>query len=85
MLELLLDAVVVGLLATFLILIMEKTGVRQYLTEHSPKLISEMFQCSFCLSFWQGAVIGLVMYVLFKDVRFLVAPCLSSPITRFLL
>jgi hypothetical protein len=85
MLELLLNVVVIALLATFAILVMEKTGARQYLTERSPRLISEMFQCSFCLSFWTAVIISVMLGLLFRDVRFFAAPFLSAPITRMLL
>lgn len=39
-------------LAAFGILFIGKIGLRGWVVAHAPRLVSEMFGCDFCLSFW---------------------------------
>lgn len=74
-----------ALVATFIILLIGKLGIRDYIIERAPKLISKMFSCDFCLSFWTSAILAVILALFFREVMFLFIPILSTPITRFLI
>lgn len=75
----------VSLSAAFAILLLGKLGMRDCIVTKAPKLISQLFDCDFCLSFWVAVVISSFLAILFCEVSLLFIPVLSTPITRFLL
>lgn len=77
--------IIIALLASWIILFIGKTGTREYIQVHSPKLISQMFSCDFCLSWW----LCLIWAVLFSleagnPVLLLTSFC-ATPIARHIL
>lgn len=75
-----------ALLATFIILLLGKLGIRDYIVTKSPvKFISELFDCDFCLGFWVACLITGVIALCLGDITVMLIPFFSTPITRFLL
>ena len=81
----LIGIIIISLTAAFVILFITKIGIRNWLAERSPKLIYEMLNCDFCLSFWVGLAITLIVIAIGADWYYIFLPVLTTPITRFLL
>nr|UVY41313.1 MAG: Protein of unknown function (DUF1360) [Bacteriophage sp.] len=82
------QVVVVALLATFVILFLEKTGLKDKMTDYFDvklPIIGEMLRCDFCLSFWTAMTLSVIALIITLDVSLLCIPLLSTPITRYLL
>lgn len=80
------EIALVALAAAFIILFMGKTGLRNMFITYSPiKLLSQLFECDFCLSFWTSLALCLIWAVITKDYYALLIPIFSTPITRILL
>lgn len=78
--------IIISALATsFNILLITKVNLREELIVKSPKLLSNMFSCDFCLSFWTNMAICLCMFCLTNDADWLVIPIFATPITRLLI
>lgn len=75
----------ISLTAAFFILLIGKMGLRDEIIARAPKLISEMFSCDFCLSFWTSLVLAIAMAIVLGDTGILIIPILSTPIIRVLL
>ena len=75
----------VTLLTAFTILLMSKTCVRDELIMHTPKFISKMFSCDFCLGFWTAMLYCLVLFILTGDLGYFVIPFFSAPLIRLLI
>ena len=78
-------AIVIAAVAAFFILFMEKTGYRDKMIANSPKLISQMYDCDFCLSFWVSAVFSTGIVLGECNLIYVLIPFISAPITRRLL
>lgn len=76
---------VISLAAAFIILLIEKIGLRNYIIATAPKLISELFECDFCLSFWTSLILAIILAIFFEDMSILFISLLSTPITRILI
>ena len=73
-----------ALLSAFLLLLAHKIGVVERVQIYAPKIISTLFSCAFCLSFWVNLTVGFI--VLTPDTALLVIATiliaiLSTPIT----
>lgn len=84
--ELLVYAVMCGLLAAFIVLFLGKTGLRGKVIERSRiRLLSEMFGCDFCLCFWTSVAIMAAVSLLTGNIVLIFVAALSAPIARRLL
>lgn len=64
MLEFVLYVVLVSLAVKFLRTLMEKWGYREQWQVDAPcELIAQMLRCDFCLSFWMGLVISIILAI----------------------
>ena len=75
----------VALAAAFAILFISKIGLRDNIVSEALDLISQLFSCDFCLSFWTAVVICFFALLVTQDPSFLVVPFVSTPITRMLI
>lgn len=84
------------LLAAFIILWAMKTEyrykVRDYFDTLSNrtgkkylKLVSNMLDCDYCLSFWVSLTIAVLAFAITHDYSWLLTPFLTTPLIRFLL
>lgn len=84
MIQFLTIVVLVALLASFLVLLLTKLGVVEWMQVHGDALLAKMAGCSFCLSFW-ACVIGSLLFVLaLDDARYVFVPFFAAPLTRYL-
>lgn len=77
--------VFIALISAFIILLITKIGLRDFVIERSPKLISEMFNCDFCLSFWTNVFMTIIVISYTGFLPFMAIPILATPITRILI
>ena len=77
--------IILALFVAFIILVIGKLGLRNYVIARAPKLISELVECDLCLSFWLSLILAIILAIIFKDMSITIIPFLSTPITRFLL
>lgn len=75
----------ITILSAFTIQLITITGIRGTLQIYAPKLISRLFSCDFCLSFWISVFITLIYCIWMNDFSCIFIPLLSTPITRKLL
>ena len=77
---------IIALISAWVLLLLNKIGAIEWLAVNGNKLISEMAQCQFCLSWWTNAIITLFIVLTLNDyATLLLAPFVASPITRKLL
>lgn len=75
----------IALAAAFVILLIGKLGIRDSVIAKAPKLISQLFDCDFCLSFWTSAILAVILAIFFSEFSILFIPIISTPITRILI
>lgn len=84
------------LLSAFIILGAMKTEIRYKIRDYFDilsnrtekkqfKLVSDMLDCDYCLSFWLSLSIAITAFILTKDSSWLLTPFLAAPLIRFLL
>jgi hypothetical protein len=82
------QAIIVALIAAFIILFLGKTGLRTKLRDYYDKIgisiIADMLDCDFCFSFWTCLVVAMLLCAFGYKPDFLVLLC-APPITRYLL
>ena len=75
----------IALAAAFTILLIGKLGIRDSIIAKAPKLISQLFDCDFCLSFWTSLIIAIILAIFFNEMSIILIPIISTPITRILI
>ena len=75
----------IALAAAFAILLIGKLGVRDEIITRAPKLISQVFACDFCLSFWTSLILAIILAILFNEMSIILIPIISTPRTRILI
>ena len=75
----------IALAAAFVILLIGKLGIRDNIIAKAPKLISQLFDCDFCLSFWTALILAVILAIFFREMNILFIPIISTPITRILI
>lgn len=75
----------IALAAAFVILLIGKLGIRDNIIAKAPKLISQLFDCDFCLSFWTSLILAVILAIFFREMNILFIPIVSTPITRILI
>jgi hypothetical protein len=80
------EMILLALYASFIILLITKLGWREKVQIYGPKLISDMFNCDFCISFWTCFVLSVLLFT-FGDGDWVVLfyPLFASPIVRLLI
>lgn len=83
-------AVILGLLSAFIVLFLSRfelvkgLSIRLWFIMNAPKVISELFSCDFCLSWWICFILGLVLSF-FNGPECILAAVLATPIARHML
>ena len=75
----------IALTAAFAILLIGKLGIRDNIIAKAPKLISQLFDCDFCLSFWTSVILAVILAIFFREMSIIFIPIISTPITRILI
>lgn len=74
--------VLVALAAAFLVLLMNKLGFVEWMQVHGDRILSQMFSCMFCLSFWTCTALMCVLACWYDEPMLFFCGTLSAPITR---
>lgn len=78
-------AIITACLATFFLLLAYKWGVIEWLQVHGNEFVSQLANCTFCLSWWTCLAVSLVFIIESRDITFLFIPVIATPITRKML
>lgn len=71
---------ILSLSASFIILLITRLGIVEKIQLRGSKMLSSLFSCNFCLSFWMVVLLYLFFYP-FADISPLCI-ILATPITR---
>jgi len=74
-----------ALASAFVLLLLRKQGAIEYMQVHGGKVISELANCNFCLSFWANLFLALILCAVMPTPIFMTMPIFATPITRILL
>lgn len=78
-------AIITACLATFFLLLAYKWGVIEWLQVHGNEFVSQLANCTFCLSWWTCLVVSLIFIIESRDLSLLIVPVVATPITRKML
>lgn len=81
----LISIILIALASAFVLTLAYKWGVIEWMQVHGDKIISQMANCDFCLSFWSNVIVCMVVMLVVDDVTIRLAPLFSTMITRKLL
>lgn len=81
----LISIILIALASAFVLTLAYKWGVIEWMQVHGDKIISQMANCDFCLSFWSNVIVCMVVMLVVDDVTIGLAPLFSTMITRKLL
>lgn len=85
MVEMMMFVLAVAMFGAFVILLMKKLGIVEWMQIHGDKVTSQLFSCDFCMSFWVSFILSLVLIVVFEERWMITIPFFSTPVTRYLL
>lgn len=78
-------SITVALAACWLILWISKIGFREWMQVNAPKLVSEMFSCDFCLSWWTCLLLSICLAIAMLSPVYVLCAVIATPITRYLI
>ena len=81
---LLVYSVIVALVAAFVVVLLKKWGVAEYMQVHGDRFTSQLFSCDFCMCFWASVMIACVSTVFVDGAWMMAVPFLSTPLARYL-
>lgn len=81
----LLLAVITAFVATFFLLLAYKWGAIEWLQVHGNAFVSQLANCTFCLSWWVCLAVSLIFIVESRDWSLLIVPVVATPLTRKML
>ena len=76
--------VLVALAAAFVVLVMKKWGITEWMQIHGDEYMSKLFGCDLCMSFWTAVILCLPLCMFFDSGLYMFMPVFSTPITRML-
>lgn len=78
---------VVALVTAFIVLLISRIGLRDFIIMRGYKLTSRLFGCDFCLCFWIAVFVSAILFLRINspDLTFILLPICSTPIARYLL
>lgn len=81
------DSIVILLSTCFVIIILHKFGVINYVQLRSNSdIVIKLSECDFCMSFWIGVIMILLRFIVIGfDIEYCIIPVLISPLARKLL
>lgn len=75
----------VAMLVTFALLFLRKIGFIERMQVHGNWFISQLFQCSFCLSFWLSFIASVILVFVTNELTYIFIPFFSTPLSRHVL
>ena len=78
-------SMIVALVAAFVVVLLKKWGVAEYMQVHGDRFTSQLFSCDFCMSWWVSVLVMLLsVSFVGNNAVYLLAPVLATPIARYL-
>lgn len=77
--------VIVALVAAFILLLLRKWRVIEWMQVHGNDFFSEMAYCNFCLSWWVSVFLSVICAVITGDLTLLLIPFCSTPLIKYLI
>ena len=84
MTELLFFIIIIALAAAFVVLLVKKWRIAEWMQIHGDAFTSKLFSCDLCMSFWSAFIITLAVMCITDQTQLVFAPILTTPITRML-
>ena len=75
---------IVALAAAFVVLLVKKWGIAEWMQIHAGEFFSKLFSCDLCMSFWACVIITAVVVVYERDLTLVLLPVVTTPVTRML-
>lgn len=85
MIDIIVTAVLVAMIAAFIILLLKKIGAIEWLQVFGNDFVSKLANCDFCLSWWTCLIIAISTAVITDDWRTVVCAIFATPLCRKLL
>lgn len=85
MVNLLAISVICACVSAFIVTLLRKWGVTEYLEVNGDEMMQKLVRCNFCLSFWITAFLACVTTSLTGDIVYLLIPIIATPLARILL
>lgn len=85
MMEFIIMTVIVALIASFVLCLMYKWGIVEYVQVHGNEFFSKMFGCNFCMSWWICVIISIFVALICCKIVYLTIPILAVNITKKLI
>lgn len=76
--------ILIALGAAFVVLLIKKWGIAEWVQVHGNGFFSKLFSCDLCMSFWAAVVLSILTAIMVGDVWLISLPVFSTPITRML-
>ena len=76
--------VMIALAAAFVVLLVKKWGIAEWMQIHGDAFTSKLFSCDLCMGFWANFLITIVVMCITDDASLIVIPIMATPITRML-
>ena len=76
--------VLVALAAAFVVLLVKKWGINEWMQIHGDKYIAQLFSCDLCMSFWAAVILSMAVALVTDCGIYMAVPIFSTPITRML-
>ena len=76
---------VMASLSAFVLLLLVKWKVIEWMQVHGNDFLSKMANCDFCLSWWVNVVLSVILFAVTLDVTVLAIPFVSTMLTRKLI
>ena len=85
MIEFAISVLLVALLSAFIVIVLTKWKIREYIQVHGGNFFGKMADCDFCFGFWIAVLLSVGAAIAVGDCSFLFVPLFSAPITRYIL
>ena len=73
---------IIAMASCWVILFMTKVGFREYMQVHAPEILSKLFSCDFCLSWWVCLFLSIIASIAAGTPYILLCSFCATPLTR---
>lgn len=74
----------IALAAAFVVLLVKKWGVAEWVQIHGNDFFSKLFRCDLCMSFWACVLCAAVLGVATDTMHVMLLPLFATPLTRLM-
>jgi len=76
---------IIALISSFVVLLFLKSMKKKIEITTKNKIIYDLINCNFCLSFWICLLISIIFCLIYKEFNYIYYAILATPITRYLI